>query len=88
MPKLNYPQDYSSHDLYITYDLCLATTLITLGYELLDVEREYNNKSQFIFFKKDKIDKDFSLYLNNKLKLNPRKLFEAQKILKNCLYQK
>ncbi len=71
---------------YSTFDLGLATTLITLKYELIRLDRGNPRKVKFIFRKEKDIEQVVNDYFNDKIKLPALSLFNNQKNLKNRLY--
>ena len=71
---------------FITYDIGLASALVTLGYTLWDLDKSNLKKSQFIFKRDEHIDKMISDYWDDKLTLHARSLLDNQKMLKNRLY--
>lgn len=71
---------------FITYDLGLAASLVSLGYTLWDIEKTDPKKSQFIFKRDEHIDKMIDKYWDGTLTLSARSLFDNQKMLKNRLY--
>ncbi len=74
-------------DKYATTDLGLASSLIVLGYELYTLEKTLNPKKvRFIFRRVPSIETSANSYWNDKLELNARALFDAQKMIKNRLY--
>jgi hypothetical protein len=73
-------------DQFITYDIGLASSLFTLGYNLCDVDKTNPQKSKFIFKRDKQIDIMIQKYWDNKLTLPARSLLDNQKMLKNRLY--
>ena len=73
-------------DQFLTFDLGLASALVTLEYDLAAIDKTNRNKSQFVFRRKANIDRDISAYWNGDLHLSARNLFDNQKMLKNRLY--
>jgi len=71
---------------FSTYDLGLATVLITLGYELLKLDRTNPKKVRFVFKEGKNIEKVMIDYFNDKIKLPALTLFNNQKNLKNRIY--
>lgn len=71
---------------FITYDLGLAASLITLGYLLYKIDRIDPKKCQFLFNRDEHIDKKINEYWDDTLLLPARSLLENQKMLKNRLY--
>ena len=76
-----HPQDYFSN-----FDLGLSGALTTLGYELTAINKTNPSKAQFIFRRREGIDRDIKRYWDGDLKLSARHLFDTQKMLKNRLY--
>lgn len=71
---------------FSTFDLGLATVLVTLGYKLLSLDKNNPKKVRFIFKEEKGIDDAMLDYLNNKIKLPAQTLFNNQKMLKNRIY--
>lgn len=80
-------QELSPKEKYATTDLGLASSLVALGYELHTLERTINpKKARFIFRRVPTIETSTNNYWNDRLELNARTLFDAQKMIKNRLY--
>lgn len=73
-------------NLFITFDIGLAASLISLGYELKTVDKTNLKKSKFIFGRDEHIDKMINEYWTDKLVLPARSLIENIKMLKNRIY--
>lgn len=71
---------------FSTYDLGLATVLITTGHKLLELDKSNSRKICFIFEYKKSIEKVINDYWNDEIKLPAQTLFNNQKMLKNRLY--
>jgi len=71
---------------FSTFDLGLATVLITLDYELLELDRSNPKKVRFVFKWEKNIEKIMQDYFNDKIKLPAQTLFSNQKNLKNRIY--
>jgi len=71
---------------FSTFDLNLATVLVTLRYELLDMDKTNPRKIRFIFKREKNIEQVMNDYWNNKIKLPAQTLFNNQKILKSRIY--
>ena len=71
---------------FSTFDLGLATVLVTLKYELLELDRSNPKKVRFIFKRERNIEQMMSDYFNDKIKLPALSLFTNQKNLKNRIY--
>lgn len=72
--------------LFSTFDLGLATALVTLGYKLLRLDKTNPKKVRFVFQEEGEIEKDMLCYWNGDLKLPAQTLFDNQKMLKNRIY--
>ena len=71
---------------FSTYDLGLATVLITLDYNLIKLDKTNHKKIRFVFEEDKKIEKVMVDYWNDKIKLPALSLFNNQKMLKNRIY--
>lgn len=71
---------------FLTYDLGLAASLVTLGYTLYDIDKIDQKRSQFIFNRDEHIDRKVNEFWDDILDLPARSLLENQKMLKNRLY--
>lgn len=79
------PMDDHVHFLY-TFDLGLATALISVGFSLVSLEKRNLQKSQFVFRRADGIDEVVNNYWADRLEVKARKYFDTLKMLKNRLY--
>ena len=71
---------------FSTYDLGLATVLITLGYKLLKLDKTNPKKVRFVFKEEKGINQAMLDYWNDEIKLPALTLFNNQKNLKNRIY--
>ncbi len=71
---------------FITADLNLASTLISLNYEILDLDKSNPKKIEFAFSRSPNLIQDINNYWGGSLVINPRILFDSQKMLKCRLY--
>lgn len=77
------PDDYEHY--FYTYDLGLSAALVTTGFDLF-VTLKNSKKAQFIFRRKEGIDKAIKGYWSNQLEVKARSLVDNTKMLKNRLY--
>lgn len=77
---------HNQGEMFQTFDLGLASSLTSLGYELVGLNKSNPKKAQFIFKRDSRTEKIVSDYWNGNLELNARVLFDNQKMLKNRLY--
>lgn len=84
--KINVEEQIESAMQFITYDLGLASALVSLGYNLLDVDKSSYKKSKFVFKRDEHIEKMVNDYWDDILTLPARSLLDNQKMLKNRLY--
>lgn len=75
-----------SRNEFSTFDLGLATVLVTLNYELLELDRSNPKKVRFVFKRERNIEQVMADYFNDKIKLPALTLFNNQKNLKNRIY--
>lgn len=73
---------------FSTSDLGLATTLVTLEYELLKLDKSNIKRVRFVFKQENNIEEVVSDYFNNKVELPAQALFNNQKMLKNRIYSR
>jgi hypothetical protein len=71
---------------FSTYDLGIATVLITLGYKLLKLDKANPKKVRFVFKEEKSINQAMLDYWNDEIKLPAQTLFNNQKMLKNRIY--
>jgi len=71
---------------FSTYDLGLATTLITLKYELINLDKSNPKKVRFVFKEEKGIEQAMLKYWDNKIKVPALTFFNNLKTLKNRLY--
>mgnify|MGYP001604766535 FL=1 len=71
---------------FSTFDLGLASVLLTLKYELLELDRSYPKKIRFIFKRERNIEQVINDYFEDKIELPAQSLLQNQKILKNRIY--
>jgi hypothetical protein len=71
---------------FSTFDLGLATVLITLDYELLELDKSNPKKVRFVFKRERNIEQVMTDYFDDKIKLPAQTLFNNQKNLKNRIY--
>jgi len=75
-----------SQNNFYTFDLGLATVLVTMGYELLELDRSNPKKVRFEFKRGKNIEQVMTDYFDDKIKLPAQTLFNNQKNLKNRIY--
>lgn len=69
-----------------TFDLGLASALISAGYHLLNLDKSNPRKVQFFFKDSNSIQVVVENYWSDSLKVNARTHFENLKMLKNRIY--
>ena len=72
--------------IYKTSDLNLATTLLTLGCELEELDRSNPRRIQFCFLNNRNIDELAGDFWSGYLSVEPQAFCSQMKILKNRLY--
>lgn len=71
---------------YSSYDLNLSTTLLTLGYKLVELDKANIKKVKFIFKHQKGIEQSANDFWDDKITLPAKTLFTNQKTLKNRIY--
>jgi len=75
-----------SEHLFSTYDIGLASALLTVGHKLYEMDKSNPKKICFHFVKIRSIDKNVDDYWVAQLKVDARSFFENLKSLKNRIY--
>lgn len=73
-------------DFFTTYDLNISAVLVALGHSLDRIERQKSGKVLFFFKSCPAIKKIVQNYWKQEIALNPQKLFDGLKFLKNRIY--
>lgn len=81
-------QIYSNNyaERYLTYDLGCSSALVNSGFELISLDKSNPKKVQFIFQRKDGLEKIVDDYFANRLELKARGFFDDIKSIKNRIY--
>lgn len=69
-----------------TSDFVIASTLICFGFNLVELDKSNKSRIIFSFEKNSKIEKTVKEFWENKLTVNPKLFFNAQKELKTRMY--
>lgn len=72
--------------LFTTYDLNLSAVLVSLDIPLLEARKTNNAKFLFCFEHTKQLDLVVNQYWKQELELNPQKLFNSLKSIKNRMY--
>lgn len=73
---------------FSTSDLGCATALVSLGAELLNLNRRDPKRVLFVFKQNNRIDSWTRDYWNGSLKVGARAMFDNLKMLKTQIYNK
>ncbi len=76
----------NQNQIFSTFDLGLAAALISVSYQLKDLDRANPKKVQFNFLNTTGIDEAVRDYFSDKLDVNARTYFDNIKMLKNLIY--
>lgn len=71
---------------FVTFDLGLASALVSLNFQLKGIDKTNPKKARFIFSQSKEVEKVMNNYWSDKLSTNARTLFDNQKMLKNRIY--
>ena len=71
---------------FSTFDLGLATTLLTLKYELIKLDKTNPKKVRFVFKETKDIEQTMLNYWNDEITVPALTFFNNQKNLKNRIY--
>jgi hypothetical protein len=84
------PEYLPVEDHFNTFDLGLSSALVSLGYEIVAIDKTNPRKAQFVFQKQNpalgEIDEDIKRYWDGRLVVDARRLIDNMKMLKNRLY--
>ena len=72
---------------YSSYDLNLASVLLTLGYKLIELDKSDIKKVKFIFKHQKGIEQSATDFWDDKIILPAKTLFANQKTCKNRIYE-
>lgn len=71
---------------FVTSDLPLAATLVTLGQSLISIDRTNPRRAGFCFMYSEQLEELVDLFETGQLVIEPRAYFDAIKQVKNRLY--
>lgn len=77
----------NTQEVYTTSDFCLASTLLTLHFDLVDLNRSNPRRIVFSFSGKANMQDTLAKYWNNSIDVSPQDFFDSQKRLKTRMYQ-
>jgi hypothetical protein len=77
----------ADQDGYSTTDFGCSVALITLGYELVALDRSNPQRVQFMFQNENGIEEAVSAYWADRLETKTRSYFDNTKMLKQRLYE-
>lgn len=72
--------------IYSTYDLNLASTLVTLGYKIIELDKSDIKKVRFLFKHEKGIEQSAINFWDDKINVPAKTLFTNQKNCKNRIY--
>ena len=75
-----------SASVFSTSDIGVATALLCVGFELLDVEKSNPRKAMFVFREQVNAEEIVNKYFSDRLEVKARSFFDNLKALKNKLY--
>jgi len=76
-----------SNEYYQTSDFCLATTLTSLGFQTIGLDRSNPKRVNFSFSDSKQLQIAISQYWEKQIKVSPLDFYYAQKKLKSLLYR-
>lgn len=77
------------NDKYETNDYCLASSLLTIGINLIDIKNsEYKNKFIFVFKNSNALQTKLKLFWSKQLSVIPQDFSNSQKFLKSSMYER
>lgn len=82
--KLHCLPDNSKY--FYTYDLGCISALVSLGFELVSLDKSNHRKVQFVLRREIGMEKIVDDYWADRLEVNARTFFDNIKMLKNRIY--
>lgn len=80
-------QETNDSEIYKTSDLSLASALLTLGYQIQEIEKNsITSRATFLIKRDSELDGLIQLYFTGQLKVEPLNYFNNLKNLKTRLY--
>lgn len=76
----------NNQDYYKTFDLALVTA-ISLFLPIEDINKQNPRRTEFIFFRTEKLDSLIEKYWKKELLVDPRTYFDQLKALKARIYE-
>lgn len=73
-------------NLFYTYDMGVSAALISVGFELVSMDKENPRKALFIFKREVGIENIVDSYWANRLEVKSRTFFDNLKMIKNRLH--
>ena len=75
-----------TNDYFCTYDLGLATGLLSAGFEISAMDRVEAKRFQFKFVDSPELTEAIDDYFSDKLDVSARQMYDNLKMLKNRIY--
>lgn len=75
------------NEYYITSDFCLTSTLVTLGFPVVELDKFNPKRINFNFIDTDELRQSVDLYWKKQIKVYPLDFYYAQRQLKSLMYQ-
>lgn len=79
------PLNGSAILFFSSFDLGLASALVSVGFSLISLDRKNLHKTRFIFQRESGLDEAVDAYWSNNLDIKARAYFDNLKMLKNRL---
>jgi lysophospholipid acyltransferase (LPLAT)-like uncharacterized protein len=70
-----------------TSDYCLASTLVTLGFSVIDLDHSNSKRIKFSFYETQELEEAVALFWRKKISVSPTAFYNAQRELKTLMYQ-
>lgn len=86
LPNNQYANAALAVDNFQSYDLGACAALVSVGYELISLDKTNPRKVLFIFQNEHGIEQTVKDYWSDKLQVNARSMFDNIRMLKNQIY--
>lgn len=84
--KKNIQEDINKMTQFNTSDFYLASCLVSMGFSVYRLDKTDPERCQFIFKRNSGLDDAIDKYWENKLKINPKIIFDSQRFLKSRIH--
>lgn len=71
---------------FVTSDYCLASTLVSLNFSVIDLDRSDARRIKFVFHQDEFLTETINEFRQDKIRISPLSFHASQKYLKSLIY--